>query len=531
MSVLVKAAESIFKDPLNTSPSKYQFSFSRAPRFPGSKPKMTEEEIKKVKEKEEKAEKKFKQLEDKVKYKKQDYYLLPTTKSLRCANFGFHPPVDNRSKKLTKSVSTVVDPKKLKKIEKKDLINQFAEYDYEKKYFHGVKYSIPSYGKDAEEKKKEKELKRQKRKEKERRKREENYRYKNSIRLKKEKKNDDDFDKDSEVSPGPGEYDILKKVNEDFGYNSPKIIMRQPYEVKTEILKKIKSIIRQNSEKRTERKLKLKIKDGNSKTKDDKFKIGDDKPIVTDINVQIRNTGKYYLSQIPNVNSVRMQKTEKEKEYEKLLASNDKNDKKRLKLLENIKMPGPGDYSAYDKCEINNNKYTQFPKTLMGNMVESKYRSHGGITFGTSSEIKDSRINYPGPGSYRMPSDFGIYVKKGYEKKYPEQNVYPEEKHKTKDRPLRTGTKKSKEKKEGNKNKKKGDNKDDKNEPEIINEDKKEDGKENNEDNKKENNEDNEKENKEGNADNEDNEVNKENNEDKESECKMLRDILSYKDI
>jgi hypothetical protein len=153
MSVLVKAAESIFKDPLNTSPSKYQFSFSRAPRFPGSKPKMTEEEIKKVKEKEEKAEKKFKQLEDKVKYKKQDYYLLPTTKSLRCANFGFHPPVDNRSKKLTKSVSTVVDPKKSKKIEKKDLINQFAEYDYEKKYFHGVKYSIPSYGKDAEEKK------------------------------------------------------------------------------------------------------------------------------------------------------------------------------------------------------------------------------------------------------------------------------------------------------------------------------------------------------------------------------------------
>ena len=499
MSVLVKAAESIFKVPMNTSPSKCQFSFPKAPRFPGSKPQLTVEEINKIKEKEEKAEKKFKQLEDKVHYKKQDYYLLPTTKSLRCANFGFHPPVDNRSKKLTKSVSTVVDPKKSKKKDKKDLLNQFAEYDFEKKYFHGVKYSIPSDGKDAEKKKKEKELKRQKRKEKERRKREENYRYKNSIRLKKEKNNEDDFDKDSEISPGPGEYNILKKVDEDFGYNSPKIIMHKPFEVKEEILKKIKLIVRQNSEKRTERKLKLKIKDGNSKTKDDKSKIGDDRPIVTDINVQIRNTGKYYLSQIPNVNSVRMQKTEKEKEYEKLLASNDKNDKKRLKLLENIKMPGPGDYTAYDEFKIKNKKFGQYPKTLMGNITESKYRSHGGITFGTSSEIKDSRSNYPGPGSYYIPSDFGTYDQKGYEKK-----KNPKEKKKTIDRPWKSGTKKKKEKKEENKN---DDNEDHNDEPEIINEDKKEDDKENNE----------------VNEDNKD--------EDKESECKMLRDILSYKDI
>ena len=522
MSVLVKAAESIFKDPMNTSPSKYQFSFSKAPRFQGSKPKLTEEELKKIKEKEEKAEKKFKQLEEKVKYKKQDYYLLPTTKSLRCANFGFHPPVDNRSKKLTKSVSNVLDSKS-KKIERKDLINQFAEYDYEKKYFHGVKYSIPSDGKDAEEKKKEKELKKKKRKEKERKKREENYRYKNSIRYKKEKENEDDYDKDSDISPGPGEYDILKKVNEDFGYNSPKIIMRRPSEIKTEIKKKIKLTIRLNSEKKIEAKRKLKLMDDKSKTKDDKSKIEDDKPIITDLNVQIRNSGKYFLSQIPNVNSVRMQKTEKEKEYEKLLASNDKNDKKRLKLLEEIKLPGPGDYIAYDKCEIKNNKYAQFPKTLLGNMIESKYRSHGGITFGTSSEIKDSRINYPGPGSYRIPSDFGIYVKKGYEKKYPEENVYPEEKHKVKDRPLRSGTKKAKDKKEENKNKnkKKGYNEDHKNEPEIIKEDKKEDIKENNIDNIDNG----------DNGDNEDNEDNKENNEDKESECKMLRDILSYKDI
>ena len=513
MSVLVKAGESIFKDPMNTSPSKYQFSFPKAPRFPGSQPKLTEEEIKKNKEKEEKAEKKFKQLEEKVKYKKQDYYLLPTTQSRRYANFGFHPPVDNRSKKLTKSVSVVKDSKSKKKKERKDLINQFAEYDYEKKYFHGVKYSIPSDGKDAEEKKKKKELKKQKRKEKERKKREENYRYKNSIRYKREKEHEDDYDKDSDISPGPGEYDILKKVNEDFGYNSPKIIIRQPSEIKTEIKKKI--TIRLNSEKKTESKRKLKLMDGKSKTKDDKSKIEDDKPIITDLNVQIRNSGKYFLSQIPNVNSVRMQKTEKEKEYEKLLASNDKNDKKRLKLLEEIKLPGPGDYIAYDKCEIKNKKYTQFPKTLIGNMIESKYRSHGGITFGTNSEIKDSRINYPGPGSYRIPSDFGIYVKKGYEKKYPEENVYPEEKHKVKDRPLRSGTKKEKDKKEENKNKnkKKGDNEDHKNEPEIIKEDKKEDIKENNIDN----------------GDNGDNKDNKD--EDKESECKMLKDILSYKDI
>ena len=513
MSVLVKSAELIFKDPLNTSPSKYQFSIPRGPRL-GSRPKVTKEEMKKIKEKEEKAEKKFKELEKKVKYEKHDYYDLKPTISLRGANFGYHPPVDNRSKKITKSISNLVETKSKskKKIKREDLINQFAEYDYEKKYCHGVKYSIPSYGKDLEELKMKIKLKKKKVKEKERKKREEYYKYrkKNNTEARGDKKNDDDDDRDSDISPGPGEYDILKKVNSDFAFSTPKIIMHKPFEVRDEIQKKIKLIIRQNTESKIEKKRKLKLKDDKSKPKND------DLPIVTDVNVQIRNSGKYYLSQIPNVNSVRMQKTEKEKEYEKLLASHDTNDKKRLKLLENVKAPGPGDYTAYDECKIKNNKYAKFPKTLMGNTFESKYRSHGGVTFGTSSEIKDSRNNYPGPGSYRMPSDFGIYVQKGYEKKkYPEPNVYPEEKKKTNDRLWRSGTKKSKEKKnkkEENKNKKKGDNDDHKDEPEVINEDKNEDENENNEDNK-------------------DEDENEDKDEDKESECIMLRDILSYKEV
>ena len=35
-------------------------------------------------------------------------------------------------------------------------MNQYAEYEFEKKYFHGVKYSIPSFGKDRDKKEKEK---------------------------------------------------------------------------------------------------------------------------------------------------------------------------------------------------------------------------------------------------------------------------------------------------------------------------------------------------------------------------------------
>ena len=68
------------------------------------------------------------------------------------------------------------------------------------------------------------------------------------------------------------------------------------------------------------------------------------------------------------------------------------------------------------------------------------------------SIIKDSRSNYPGPGSYTLPSDFGIYESKDKDK-YPAENVYPEKRIKPEDdKPWRHGMKKIKPKVEEEEN-------------------------------------------------------------------------------
>ena len=54
----------------------------------------------------------------------------------------------------------------------------------------------------------------------------------------------------------------------------------------------------------------------------------------------------------------------------------------------------------------------------------SKYRSNNGITISGRTKEIDSRSNYPGPGSYRLPSEWGQYQSKDADK-YPTENVYP----------------------------------------------------------------------------------------------------------
>jgi len=76
------------------------------------------------------------------------------------------------------------------------------------------------------------------------------------------------------------------------------------------------------------------------------------------------------------------------------------------KLHEDGEKPGPGAYNIGN--EIN-------PK---GSYFLSKFKSNVGRTFGGSSIRKQAstgtlRSDVPGPGSYKLPSDFGIYESKG----------------------------------------------------------------------------------------------------------------------
>jgi len=177
------------------------------------------------------------------------------------------------------------------------------------------------------------------------------------------------FDKDI---PGPEKYYYLKP----FGYDSPKISFKQwP---------------------KKERK----------KNEDDEKKL---KPYNTNIVIQIRPSGKYPVSQIRNVNSMKFDK-----------------DKSKRTNFGAKPSPGPGQYEA---------------KQLLGRIFPSKYKSYEAITMAGKHVIKDSRSNYPGPGSYPLPSDFGQYRSKDYDK-YPQENVYIEKKIEFEEKAWRHGMKK-----------------------------------------------------------------------------------------
>ena len=91
-SVLYKAGSEICKACTNSSTAKYQYSFSRSPRF-GEKYK-TDEERKQEKEEEKKRREEEKENIKKGKYVKHDFYSLPSTLDKRFTRFGYGKKVD-----------------------------------------------------------------------------------------------------------------------------------------------------------------------------------------------------------------------------------------------------------------------------------------------------------------------------------------------------------------------------------------------------------------------------------------------------
>ena len=109
MSVFFKVGSEICKACTNKSTAKYQYSFPKAERFPGTKLK-TKEQIAKEKEEEERRKQEEEERIKQHKYIKHDYYLLPSTLSNRKTNFGFGERTDftgsSKNNKLSKSQTT-----------------------------------------------------------------------------------------------------------------------------------------------------------------------------------------------------------------------------------------------------------------------------------------------------------------------------------------------------------------------------------------------------------------------------------------
>ena len=352
MSRIIKKGSDICKAITNTSSAKFQYSFSKADRFPT--PNRAEEIRKKL----------INDLKEKgkgsdvvIKESHYQIYKLPSTLSQRKTTFGFGKKSDftkggNYCREACYNPGTDFDPKNP----------------------HGPKYSFtqaPRSGKKIIQKKKKEG--------------EEN-------EEKKDNKKDPLVDPDG---PGPARYNYLKP----FGSDAPKVSMKGRHG--------------------TPKKKKEEKEGEENENKEEKKE-----PQFTKVTIQITKTGRYPVSQIPNVHSIKM-------DYDK---------SKRTKFEAN-KNPAPNEHPL--------------PKLLGGHIIESQYRSYEPITIAGKHYVKDSRSNYPGPGSYIIPSDFGIYESKDADK-YPKENVYPEKKHEFEEKAWRHNMKEIKEKKP----KKKGDNDD-----------------------------------------------------------------------
>ena len=467
MSVFFKVGLDICKANTNTSTAKYQYSFSKAERFPGTKLK-TKEQKEKEKEEEERRKQEEQERIRQKKYIKHDYYLLPSTLSTRKTNFGFGERTDftGCSKKNKSKTSESQEVKPLTKEEKLKRMNQFAEYEFERKYYHGPKYSIPEAGKG---KKKEE-------------KKDEN---KDDKEAKEERKKEEENKKDP---VGPGRYNIVKS----FGSEAPKYSIKGIPDKKIEEMKK---------------EVKKKREEYEEKERQNRRPVP---PHEEQVTIQIRKNGKYAISQIPNVNSFKIEKPDKYKnEIYKKLGKNKEEDEDKEKNKENVKFVDPLLAKQVDRKAVKKSL-----DSLMGVNFPSKYQTREPITFGLRHDVKSSMDNIPGPGSYIIPSDFGIYLSKDYNdpNKYPQENVYVEPKKEQDPRPWRHGMKIIKPKEEEDegygdqeeeqKEEPKEEPKQEEVTPTPIEEKKEEKKEEEKKEEKKE--------------------------EDKESECIMLRDILQY---
>ena len=269
--------------------------------------------------------------------------------------------------------------------------------------------------------------------------------------------------------PGPAKYNVLKR----FGSDAPHVSFKGKYDNVETRKKKLEA---EEESKRDPKDIKL-----------------------TSVTIQIRPSGKYSVSQIPNVNSLKF----------------DKDKSRRTKFVAD-KNPGPGTYES---------------KQLLGRIFPSRFRSYEPISMAQRHKVKDSRSNYPGPGSYPIPSDFGQYQSKDADK-YPKENVYVEEKPKFEEKAWRHGMKKIKPKPQVE------ENYEDNNGNNAENENQENEGNQDNQENQDENNKNedetpgNKDEDKKEEETPENKEENKEENKDeekKEEELNLLREILQYK--
>ena len=468
-NIFFKCGSEICKAPTNSSTAKYRYSFPKAPRFPGDR-KLTKEEQEKEKEKEEKRKQEQLNMEEKVHYKKHDYYLLPSTLNRRYCNFGYGNKVDfTGTQNKNKDKSGENDEKKVlteeeRKKQKLEQLNQFAEYEFERKYYHGVKYSIPSFGKDKdakEKKKREEEIKREE-------------------EAKANKKPQKDIEKPFGAE---APYYSIK------GIPDPEIAdMREKIKGKIEALEK---------EKESQRRKQV-------------------PPHEEQISIQIKRSGKYPLSYIPNVSSVKIQEPDKYKnEQRKKIEKNEKDDyivekERKIEELRKALEKQNEKKSKEDEEKLKPSEFKKYLNSLMGQNFQSKYQSHEGIKIIVERHnVKDSRENYPGPGSYYLPSDFGVEIPKNYPPQYQKKEV--DDPH-----PWRHGMKIIKPKEN----------------TEPINEDNNEEEVDHNEEENKKEEEtptpmvDGQDQNEEKAEEEDKNEVN--NDEDKKSEYMLLRDILTY---
>jgi hypothetical protein len=217
------------------------------------------------------------------------------------------------------------------------------------------------------------------------------------------------------------------------------------------------------------------------------------------VTIQIRPSGKYSVSQIPNVNSLKFDK-----------------DRSRRTQFVADKNPGPGTYES---------------KQLIGRIFPSQFRSYEPISIAKRHVVKDSRSNYPGPGSYTIPSDFGIYQSKDADK-YSKENVWPEKKKEFEEKARRHGMKKIKPKPQYEENYEANNGENAENEENQDNQEKEE-----NQENQENKNEDETPENKDENKKEEESPENKEEKNDEKEEEKndeedlmLLRDKLQYKE-
>ena len=436
MSIIVKAGSDICKANTNTSTAKFQYSFSKAERFPV--PNLAEKiRTKKLQDKLDKGE----TLPVKIRESHYHFYDLPSTKSSRRTTFGKGNKYDF-TKAGNYCKASCYDPKT----------------DFDKAHPHGPMYSFTKAnrsGKGEPLKKKRSET----------------------------EENKDQNDKNKKIvdedGPSPAVYNYLKP----FGWDAPKFSMKG----------------RHDNDKKEGK------KEGQESEQKD-----DNKPIqYPQVTIQIRNTGKYVVSQIPNVNSLRFDK-----------------DKSKRTQFDANKNPGP--------------QYN-IPPLVCSKVVESQYRNYERIRISGRTNIKDSRSNYPGPGSYPLPSDFGQYESKDRDK-YPKENVYVEERPKFEEKAWRHNMKKIEPKVEEQEEENQGYQGDDNNgetpgynkEEEHDNNNNEETPEYNKEDEKKEEEtpaNDKEEEKKEEKKEEEKEEEKEENKDvDKESEAILLRDKLIYRE-